>query len=126
LRIRIDVEGDSATALVFDVYEGHLYLQMNHHYKMIRGNTYYIEFCASDNQFLEVDFFEVDELKTFAESEECDFASRMVSLDSAIWDCGKGIAVRNPVVQPANKRAHRNATQPEKTLKAEVIWRTTT
>jgi hypothetical protein len=40
---------------------------------MIQGNTYYIEFCASDNQFLEVDFFEFDEFKTFAESEEFDF-----------------------------------------------------
>ncbi|KAL3907182.1 MAG: hypothetical protein SGILL_008973 [Bacillariaceae sp.] len=124
LRIRSDVEGDSATALVFDVYEGQLYLLMNYHYEMSRGNTYYIEFCASDNQFLEVDFFEFDEFKTFAESKECDFVIRMVSLDSAIWDCGKGIAGRKPVLQPPMKRARRKASQKDKTLKAEVICKT--
>ncbi|CAB9507695.1 expressed unknown protein [Seminavis robusta] len=62
--------------------------------------------------------------ETFAESEECDFAIRMVSLDSAIWDCGKGIAGRKPVVQPPNKRARRTANQKDKVLKAEVICKT--
>eukprot|EP00977_Amphora_coffeiformis_P012620 scaffold3181_cov167-Amphora_coffeaeformis.AAC.9 len=70
---------------------------------MSREKTYYIEFCAPDNTFLEVDFFEFDEFKTFAESEDYDFFIRMMLLDSAIWDCGKGIAGRKPLMQPPKK-----------------------
>ena len=124
LRIRSDVRGDVATALVFDVYEGYLYLLMNYHYKMSSENTYYVEYCSSDNTFLEVDFFEFHEFQTFAESDECDFVIRKVWLDPETWEVGKGISIRRPVNQPQTKRPRREAAKTEIKLTAEVVCKT--
>ena len=98
---------------------------MNFHYKMSSENIYFLEYCSSDNTFLEVDYFEFPDFQTFSESEECDFVIRKVLLDPEIWDVGKGISIRKPVNQPQTKRPRRNAAHKDVAkLKAEVVCKT--
>lgn len=130
LRIRSDIEGDSATALVFDVFEdekgAYLYLLVNHHYKMAQVNTYYLEFCSSDGVYYEVDFFEYAEFLVYKESTEFDYSIKKLRLNPEIWDVNPGIASRKPVAQPEGKRARRAtvAAKKETVLKADVICKT--
>lgn len=101
LRITSDVDGNAATSLVFDVFtssEGSfLYLLVNEHYHLEDDNTYYLEFCDSDNNFVEVDNFQRDEFRVFASSKENDFVIYKLALSNAIWDVGLGMATRKPV-----------------------------
>jgi hypothetical protein len=130
LRIRSDVEGDCATALVFDVHfddkGAFLYLLTNDHYKLEAGNTYHLEHCTPDNKFLEVDVFDYDEFHMYKLSKESDFVIYKLILDESIWEVGMGIATRKPEQErpPIAKRARRVAVHKPAPLKAPVICKT--
>jgi hypothetical protein len=121
LRITSDIEGDSATALVFDVYGSFLYLLANEHYHLIDGNTYCLEYCGIDNTFAEVDNFQRNEFVVYASSKENDFVIYKLPLSDDIWDAGVGMATRKPV--PDTKRPRRGQ-QPAERPKASVICKT--
>ena len=126
LRITSDVEGDAATALVFDVFPDHeesfLYLLLNEHYQLEDENTYYLQYCDSDNVFVEVDNFDRKDFVIFAESKENDFVIYKLPLSNDVWDIGPGIATRKPVEN--SKRPRRGQQQPARVPKASVICKT--
>lgn len=130
LRIRSDVEGDCATALVFDVHfddkGAFLYLLTNDHHKLEAGKTYHLEHCTPDNKFLEVDVFDYDEFHVYNSSQESDFVIYKLLLDESIWEVGMGIATRKLEQErpPIAKRARRVAANKFAPLKAPVICTT--
>ena len=125
LRITSDVEGDLATALVFDVFQddtgAFLYLLANEHYHLIDGNTYSIQYCNNDNVFIEVDTFERDEFQVWKSSQENDYVIYKLALSSDIWEVGAGIANRKP--GPSSKRPRRGQQQQPAPM-ASVICKT--
>lgn len=128
LRITGDVETDAATALVFDVFTdsggSFLYLLTNEHYHLEDGNTYYLQYCGSDNVFYEVDNFQRNDFEVFMLSKENDFVIYKLPLSAAIWDAGMGMATRKPV--PNSKRPRRSQQQTAEIPKASVICKTPT
>ena len=124
LRITSDVDGDLATALVFDVFQDDngpfLYLLTNEHYHLKEGNAYSIQYCQDDNVFVEVDRFERDEFKVWQSSQENDYVIYKLALSSDIWEVGAGVANRKP--GPSAKRPRRGKQQPTPT--ASVICKT--
>ena len=126
LRITSDVDGDAATALVFDVFtdgEGSfLYLLVNEHYHLEKENTYYLQYCDSDNVFIEVDRFDHKDFVIFSMSKEKDIVIYKLPLSNDIWDIGQGIATRKPV--ESSKRPRRNQQQADRVPKAPVVCKT--
>ena len=108
LRITPDVDGDAATALVFDLES---------------ENTYYLQYhCDSDNVFIEVDRFDHKDSVIFSMSKENDFVIYKLPLSNDMWDIGPGIATRKPV--ESSKRPRRNQQQADRVPKAPVVCKT--
>lgn len=127
LRIQDDINGDAATALVFDVHvesngKGFLYLLVNDHYTLQPEHKYLVRYFDRDGNCLEVDAFGANEFCVFKKSpkEEHDFVIYKLPLDPDTWEVGMGIAKRKEEQQPLAKK-RRGTPRANKGAKQKVV-----